>query len=131
MTKTIMNFRNLHLIVTSGSLLIVGLAYGICPNKILPFLLNTNINSVDLNNVFKAIMGLYLGMAFYWIVGIVKLEHWRNATLTSTIFMGSLAIGRIISIIIDGLPSNLILVGTVLELLFMIWGIYNLKRAKY
>lgn len=122
-----MNFKNLHLLITSSSLLIVGLTYGISPDQILPFLLDIKIDGNDLNNVFKAIMALYIGMSCYWIIGIFKQEHWRNATLTSTIFMGSLAIGRIISIVIDGMPSPLIVVGTVLELLFMIWGIYNLK----
>ena len=122
-----MNFKNLHLAITSGSLLIVGFAYGICPNRILPFLLHDKITGNDLYSVFKAMMALYIGMSIYWMVGIIKPEHWVNATLTCTIFMGSLATGRIISIVIDGMPSPLIVLGTVLELLFMIWGIYNLK----
>jgi hypothetical protein len=49
------------------------------------------VESVDLNIFFRAIMGLYLGLAKYWILGIIKPNHWLNATLTSTIFMGDLA----------------------------------------
>ncbi|MBK9491766.1 MAG: DUF4345 domain-containing protein [Haliscomenobacter sp.] len=56
-----------------------------------------------------------------------KFEHWRNATLISVIFMGGLAFGRMVSITIDGLPSVAFLVGTIIEILFMLWGINNLK----
>ena len=72
-------------------------------------------------------MGLYVGFATYWIIGIFKCDHWRNATLSSVIFMGGLAFGRMVSILIDGVPSVAFLVGTVAEIVLMLWGIHNLK----
>jgi hypothetical protein len=121
--------KNLHLGITSIVIIIVGLTYGVFPNKTLPIYFDFKVETTDLNTVFRAIMGLYLGMAIYWIVGIFKPEHWRNATLTSTIFMGGLAFGRIISMLTVGIPSTPFVIGTILELLFMIWGIYNLKKV--
>ncbi len=109
----------------------VGFTYGICPNRILPFFFDFEVNSIDLNNVFRAIMGLYLGLAFYWLIGIFKPEYWRNATLICIIFMGGLAFGRIISIILDGIPSLPFSIGTILEILLMFWGIRNLKKDIY
>ena len=44
--------------------------------------------------------------------------------------MGGLAFGRITSILLDGIPSIPFSIGTVLEILFMIWGIVNLKTTK-
>lgn len=127
MKANIFKIKNLHLGLSSLTVIGVGLAYGINPNKILPLFFDFKVESVDLKNVFRAIMGLYLGLSFYWAIAIFKQEYWRNATLISTIFMGTLAFGRIISIIFDGIPSLAFSIGTVLEILFMIWGIRNLQ----
>lgn len=121
-----MKIKNFHLGVSTIIVIVVGLTYGIYPNKILPKFFDFKVESIDLNNVFRAIMGLYLGLSIYWIIGIFKSEHLRGATLTSTIFMGGLAFGRIISIVIDGVPSIPFLMGTIAEIFFMFWGIYNL-----
>lgn len=118
---------NLHLGIGSITICIVGLSYGLWPEKVLPFLFDFKVESVDLNHVFRAMMGLYLGFATYWIIGIFKEEHWRGATLSSIVFMGGLAIGRMVSILIDGIPSVVFLIGTVVEILFMLWGINNLR----
>jgi hypothetical protein len=128
MKNNILKVKNLHLGLSSLTIIGVGLAYGINPNKILPFFFDFKVESVDLNNVFRAIMGLYLCLGMYWIIGIFKPEHWRNATIISTIFMGGLAFGRIISILLDGIPSSPFSIGTVFEILFMTWGIRNLKN---
>lgn len=127
MSNQIITHRNLHLGITSITIGFVGLTYGICPGKVLPLLFTFEVESIDLNHVFRATMGLYVGFATYWIIGIFKFEHWRNATLSSIIFMGGLAFGRMVSIIIDGLPSVAFLVGTVAEIVLMLWGINNLK----
>jgi len=129
MKNDIYKFKNLHLGLSSLTIIGVGLAYGICPNQILPFFFDFKVESVDLNNVFRAIMGLYLGLATYWLFGIFKSDYWKNATLICIIFMGGLAFGRIISIIFDGIPSLPFSIGTILEILFMFWGILNLKKV--
>jgi hypothetical protein len=128
MKNSIYKFKNLHLCLTSFTVIGVGLTYGISPNQILPFFFDFKVESIDLNNVFRAIMGLYLGLSFYWLFGIFKTEYWKNATLISVIFMGGLALGRIISIVVDGVPSLAFSIGTILEVLFMFWGIINLKN---
>jgi hypothetical protein len=69
-------------------------------------------------------MGLYLGLTIYLIIGVFKDEYWKTATITSAIFMGGLAFGRIISIVFDGIPSIPFLIGTVLEVVF-IYGQYG------
>jgi hypothetical protein len=127
MKESIFKVKNLHLGLSSLTVIGVGLSYGVSPNNILSFFFDFKVDSVDLNNVFRAIMGLYLGLAIYWIIGIFKSEYWRNATLISVIFMGGLAFGRIISLLFDGIPSLPFSIGTVLEIVFMIWGIRNLK----
>ena len=127
MKSNILIIKNFHLGLSSLIVIGVGLTYGINPNKILPFFFDFKVESVDLKHVFRTIMGLYVGLSVYWIIGILKPVHWKNATYICTIFMGGLAFGRIISIIIDGIPSLAFSIGTVLEIGLMIWGMSNLK----
>ena len=122
-----MQIRNLHLGIASLIITLVGLSYGLCPSLVLPLLFDFKVERIDLSHVFRAMMGLYLSFATYWIIGIFKFEHWRNATLSNIIFMGGLAFGRMLSILVDGIPSVLFLIGTIIEILFMLWGINNLR----
>jgi hypothetical protein len=122
-----LNKKNLHLIFSALAVIIIGLTYGLAPNMILPIFFDFNVETTDLNNVFRAIMGLYLALGAYWIVGILNPNHWRPAALMSVIFMGGLAFGRVISILFDGIPSLPFSIGTILEILFVLWGIRNLK----
>ncbi|HAH55253.1 MAG TPA: DUF4345 domain-containing protein [Flavobacterium sp.] len=131
MKISILKVKNMHLGLTSLTVIGVGLSYGISPNKVLPFFFDFKVESVDLNNVFRAIMGLYIGLAIYWLIGIFKPEHWWNATLISSIFMGGLAFGRIISILIDGIPSAPFSIGSALEISYMILGVFNLTTQKF
>jgi hypothetical protein len=43
-------------------------------------------------------------------------------------FMLGLALGRVVSIVIDGMPSALLVVYTVLEIAMGLWGVLILKR---
>ena len=72
-------------------------------------------------------MGLYLGFAIYWIIGVLKPHHWKNATLSNIVFMGGLSFGRILSTILDGISIQYS-IGLFLELMVMFWGMYNLKK---
>lgn len=73
-------------------------------------------------------MGLYLGMVVLWVFGIFKPVYWRTATITNVLFMVGLSTGRIISLIIDGIPSISFSIGLALELILGLWGIINLKK---
>ncbi len=92
-----MKIKNIHLIVTSFTVIGIGLTYGICPNKILPYFFDFKVESIDLNHVFRAIMGLYLGLTIYLIIGVFKDEYWKTATITSAIFMGGLVFEELLA----------------------------------
>ena len=126
MNKTI---RNLHLGLSAVIVFGVALIYGLNPAKILPLIFDFDVEDLELKNIFRAIMGLYIGFAIYWIIGIRKVEYWRSATVSNIIFMGGLALGRIISTVLDGISTQYT-IGLILELIAMVWGIYNLKRDK-
>jgi Domain of unknown function (DUF4345) len=123
-----MNIKNLHLAISAFCVLIVGLAYGILPDGILHVLFDFNFESHDFRHLLKGIMGLYVGISIYWLLGIIHVENWRAATQSNIVFMGGLACGRIIGLISDGMPSMAYLLGLLIELWLMMWGMYNLHR---
>jgi hypothetical protein len=122
------NWKNLHLTISATLITVISLTYGLFPNSILPKFFDFNVDSTDLKHVFRATMGLYLGMVVLWVIGIFKPLHWRIATISNVVFMIGLASGRIISLAIDGMPSILFSTGLVLELVLAFWGIKNLIK---
>ncbi|SIN64165.1 DUF4345 domain-containing protein [Chitinophaga niabensis] len=106
----------------------VALAYGLCPQKTLPLLFDFNADAINLASIFRAMMGLYLGMSLIWIAGIIKSRFWVTATITNIAFMGGLALGRLVSMAIDGVPGIYFLIGFIVELCLAVWGLINLKK---
>lgn len=122
--------KNVHLLLSTVIVIPVALVYGVYPKTILQQFLNFKVESTDLSNVFRAIMGLYLAFACLWILGIVKSEYWKTATISNMLFMGGLASGRILSLFFDGSPSTIFLVGTTGELVLSIYGLFALKHYR-
>lgn len=121
--------KKLHLGTSAIIVFVVALIYGVSPEKALPLFFDFNVENLELKNIFRAIMGLYIGFAIYWVMGIKKPEHWKSATISNIIFMGGLVFGRFVSTIFDGISTQYT-VGFILELLVMCWGIYNLKKEQ-
>lgn len=120
--------KNLHLTVSILVIIPIALAYGLYPQMILPLLFDFKVDTINVANIFRAIMGLYLGMSVIWIMGTIKSKLWVTATITNITFMGGLMLGRLVSMIIDGFPGIYFLIGFVLELTLAIWGLKNLKK---
>lgn len=121
-------FKNLHLAISVALIIPIALAYGVCPSVVLSKLFNIKVETANLANVFRAMMGLYLGMSATWVMGILHQKHWATATLVNVAFMGGLASGRLLSLVLDGLPSMLFLIGLILEAALAYWGLKNLKK---
>jgi hypothetical protein len=122
--------KNLHLTISAIIITAIAFAYGLFPGNVLPRIFDFQVGSTDLKQVFRATMGLYLGMAILWVTGIFKPVYWRTATITNVFFMGGLAAGRIISVLTDGIPSLSFSIGLALELLLAAWGVINLKKYR-
>lgn len=120
--------KNLHLTVSTVIIIPVALAYGLYPQMMLPWLFDFKVDTTNLTSIFRAMMGLYLAMSVIWIMGIFKPQLWITATITNITFMGGLALGRLVSLALDGIPGIYFLIGLVLESLLAIWGLKNLKN---
>lgn len=73
-------------------------------------------------------MGLYLGFSVLWILGILKNNYLKTAVLTNIIFMLGLGFGRLLSLLIDGIPTFGYIFGTFAEIFLAIYGIWVLKN---
>lgn len=87
-------------------------------------------NSIDEHNFYKAIAGLYLGFSVLWFIALFKNSYLKTALISNCIFMIGLCTGRLMSIILDGTPSDAYVFGTIGE---GILGFYSLwiLNSKY
>lgn len=116
--------KNTHLIISSLVVFPVSLLYGFFPE----IFFKLSINTVDEKNILKAIMGIYISFAVLWILGIFKDRFWKIATVSNFIFMFGLAFGRIISMLFDGIPSLLLILGVFGELILGCYGVYAYSK---
>ena len=106
------------LIFVSIGLIPIALSYGIIPELTLDLLFGINVTSVNLENIMRAVMGLYLAIIILWIVGAYNSRYRTSALISMIVFMYGLAAGRLISMILDGIPHWLLIVYLILEILF-------------
>ena len=111
----IMNKESFFLIFVGLGVFLVSLTYGIAPNTTLSYLYDIKVNSINLSNIFRATMGLYIALVVFWMAG-AKYKNLRIPALWSlTIFMSGLALGRALSIIVDGIPYPLFIAWMIIE----------------
>lgn len=119
--------KNLHLIISTFVVASIAIVYGFQPNMVF----DVSINSIDEANIFKAIMGLYLAFSMLWLLGIFQIDLWKTATVSNIVFMLGLAFGRIISMLLDGIPTVIFVAGTAGELVLGFYGWYQFNKYNF
>jgi len=100
--------QRLFLLILALSLLPVALAYGAIPQVSLPWLYGLPEPDQTTRHLFRAIMGLYLAMITFWLVGALRPTLRLPALLSVFVFVTGIALGRILSILLDGWPQPLL-----------------------
>ncbi len=124
--KTNWILKNIHLIVSVVIVVPTGIIYG--TPAVLPAFLDIPVNTIDIVNLLKANMMLYVGVSSVWILGVWKTEYWTKATELNILFMLALGIGRMLSLFTDGLPTDGYVFGIIAEFTIGLFSIYQLKR---
>ena len=119
-------FKNLHLVISLLIVVPTAIIYG--SPTILPKFLNIEVHTIDISNMLKAIMCLYLGISFVWVLGILKAEYWKIATQLNVLFMFTLGCGRGFSMVMDGFPTGGYIFGILAELIIGTFSIYQLRK---
>lgn len=117
--------HNLHLYISIPIVAVAALVYGFR----LDILFKLSTQTTDESNIYKAIMGLYLCFATFWYIGLKQTSYWKAATISNMLFMLGLGLGRLISFVTDGMPSVVLLLGTIGELTLAIYAYSQLKKA--
>ena len=117
--------QNLHLYISIPIVAAAALVYGFQPD----FLFELSTQTTDESNIYKAIMGLYLCFAAFWCIGLRQTSYWKAATISNMLFMLGLGLGRLISFATDGMPSVVLLLGSVGEITLAVYAYSQLKKA--
>ena len=124
-----MNIRQMFLLITAIGLIPIALSYGLMPQKSLSYLFDIPASSPNSIHIFRALMGLYLALVLFWIIGAFKVQVRQAALYSLIVFMLGLAAGRVLSLVLDGIPHWLLVVYLVLELGFGVLGILLIKKS--
>lgn len=123
-----MNTTKIFLFAAAVGLTPIALSYGARPGSSMPFLFDLAVDDVNAAHIFRAIMGLYLAQALFWIAGALKPGLTTPALWSVIVFMWGLALGRFLSLIVDGIPKPILVVYLLLEVGFGIIGIILLRK---
>jgi len=118
----------LFLLVAGVFLIPVALSYGVDPAATLSKFMNFTVEGTDQTHIFRALGCLYLAMSTFCIIAAFTPE-WRHvAVIWAVFFAYSLAIGRVLSLIVDGMSSPILLFYLAVELAVGTWGLFVLAR---
>lgn len=99
--------RGLLLALAIG-LIPIALSYGVAPQASLLWLYGIDAASVPIHHIFRAIMGLYLALICFWIAGAMHSGLRMPALWSLFVFTLGLALGRLLSLFVDGWPGPLL-----------------------
>jgi hypothetical protein len=123
-----MTLSRLYLVISGIGLGTIGLTYGVCPSTVLPPLMDVSVEGTDQLNVYRGVMGLYLGMSLFWLLAAFRPEWARPAIVSVVFLMGGLALGRALSVVVDGVPSPALVAYLLVEVVIALLGLFVLKR---
>ncbi len=125
-----MNKQKVFLLVASIGLFPIALSYGAAPGQSLSALFSFSVDTVNETHIFRAVMGLYLAFVVFWLMGVKDDKLTRPAIMGLVVFMLGLALGRSLSLLVDGPAHWLLMAYALIEYLFAFVGIRLLKSEK-
>lgn len=119
-----------YLLLVAVLLVPIALSYGIAPATVLPKALDISVSGADQTQIFRALMCLYLAASVFWAIAAFKPDWQRIAVIWAVFFCFSLALGRVISLVVDGPASLLLDVYLALEIIGGLLGLAVLAYAR-
>jgi len=106
---TVDHRRRLFLFVMVVGLVPVALSYGVVPERSLPPLYGFGDPDPATRHVLRAMMGLYLAMIVFWLAGALRPDLRMPALWSVFVFVTGIALGRGLSLVLDGWPAPLLI----------------------
>ncbi len=113
-----MNLRQAYLLTCAAGVALLALSYGAMPVQSMKLLFGITVADVNTAHILRAVMGLYLAMALFWVIGARRAELRQAALYSQLAFVAGLGGGRVVSLLVDGLPHPLLVAYLVVEVVF-------------
>ena len=108
---------------------IIALLYGVSPQWFFETFLGDSQNpSVDQSHILRAVMMLYIALGSFWLYSAFSDKYRDAGIIVLAVFCGGLVTGRILSVIVDGIPSSLLILYIFMELSLVPVCIWLLRR---
>ena len=105
------------LVLSFVTISVIALLYGVSPRWFFDsFLLSEASPGIDQAHILRAVMTLYLGLGLFWLFCAYSDKYRDAGVIVLAVFCGGLVAGRILSVIVDGVPSPILLVYIGMEL---------------
>jgi Domain of unknown function (DUF4345) len=104
-----MQLKKAFLIGAFVAVTIIALLYGVSPTWFAATFLGVTDLNLNFAHILRAIAGLYLALAAFWLYAAFNDKYRDAALLTTILFAGGLAAGRCVSLILDGQPAPVLL----------------------
>ena len=126
-----MDLKKILLVIAFLTISVIALLYGVSPQWFFEsFLLSPVAPSVDQSHILRAVMTLYLGLGLFWLY-CAFCDSYRDAGIdVLAVFCAGLVAGRILSVIVDGVPSTILIVYILMELSLVPVCIWLLRRDR-
>ncbi len=121
--------QRLFLGLAAAGLTPIALSYGLRPDLTLPWLFGVDAAGINTRHIFRAVMGLYLALAVFWCFGALRPNLRLPALWSLVIFMLGLALGRALSLAVDGMPHPLLTIYMLLEVGFAAIGALLIRQS--
>ena len=104
-----MQIKKAFLIFSFAAVTVFGLLYGISPQWYAGTFLSITDLNVNFAHILRALAGLYLALAAFWLYAAYHDKCTDAAILTAILFAGGLAAGRCVSLVTDGQPAFMLM----------------------
>ncbi|MCP3871292.1 MAG: DUF4345 domain-containing protein [Gammaproteobacteria bacterium] len=108
---------------------IIALLYGVSPEWFFQsFLAESHTPGVDQTHILRAVMTLYLTLGLFWLYCAFNNKYRDAGIIIVALFCGGLVAGRVLSLILDGPPSPILMLYIFMELSMVPICIWILRR---
>jgi len=122
-----MQLKKAYLTMASVAVTIIALLYGISPTWFAATFLGITGLNPNVAHILRAVTGLYLALAAFWLYSAFNDKYRNTAVLTTILFAGGLAAGRCVSLIVDGRPAPVLLIYGAMELAMVLIAYWVFK----
>lgn len=123
-----MKIKKHYLILAFVTVSVIALLYGVSPAWFAATFLDVSALDPNIAHILRAVMGLYLALGFFWLYAAFHPPFRNTAILTTAIFSGGLAAGRIVSLFSEGRPAPLLILYIFMEAALAPFALWLFRR---